>query len=172
MLDKNMEKALNTQINEELFSAYIYMSMAAYFDEINLPGCAHWMHAQVQEELLHAHKIYHYISERGGRPTFAAIKEPPAEWTSPLEAFKAALAHEEHITGCINTLVDKAIAASDHATKTFLDWFVAEQVEEEASSNAIVQQLQLVQNAPQGIFMIDRDLAARPLPLSPTVAKE
>jgi ferritin len=166
MLNQEMQDALNVQINEELYSAYLYSSMAAYFESINLAGCAAWMHAQTQEELLHAQKMYHYISERGGRVILEAIAKPQAEWDTPLAAFEAAAAHEQHITGCINTLVDKAIALSDHATKGFLDWFVSEQVEEEATVDAIVQQLKFVKDSPHALFMIDRELGTRMAPAS------
>jgi ferritin len=161
MISKKMEDALNGQIKEELYSAYLYLSMSAWFETINLKGFANWMRTQNQEEQMHAMKIFDYLNERGGKVKFQKVDEPPNEWEAPLEAFKAAYKHEQHITGCINDLVYKAIEEKDLATQIFLDWFVNEQVEEEASVDEIVQQLKLVGEKGQGIFMIDRELGKR-----------
>ena len=161
MINDTMQNAFNEQINAELFSAYLYRSMAAYFDHINLPGCAHWMKLQAEEEMSHADKFYHFLNERGGRVVLTAIDAPPTEWDSPLDAFAAAKAHEEYVTRRINDLVDNALETSDHASKIFLDWFVTEQVEEEAHADAIVQQLTLIKDSPQALFMLDRELGRR-----------
>ena len=133
MLDKKMEKAINDQINAETYSAYLYLSMSAYFESINLKGMAGWMRIQAQEELMHATKFYDYICERGGRVLLQEIAGPPTEWDSPLGVFLATAEHEHNVTMAINNLVNLAITTKDHATNNFLQWFVAEQVEEEAS---------------------------------------
>ena len=161
MLSKKMEKALNNQINAELYSAYLYLAMAADFESKNLKGCATWMRVQNQEETVHAMKLYDYVAEKGGRVTLRAIEEPPAKWKTPLEAFEAAYAHEQKVTALINGLVDTAIQERDHATNIMLQWFVTEQVEEEASADDIVQKLKLMAGAPGGLFMLDRELGQR-----------
>jgi ferritin len=161
MLKPEMEKALNEQINAELFSSYLYLSMATYFDSINLTGFSNWMKIQAQEELTHAAKLISFVSERGGRVRLAAIDAPPTEWDSPLAAFEATYEHEGKVTDLINKLVDLSLELSDHAANQFLQWFVAEQVEEEASADEIVQQLRLVKGEGQGLFMIDRELGQR-----------
>lgn len=161
MLSPKMEAALNNQINAEYYSSYLYLSMAAYFDSINLPGFANWMRIQNQEEMLHAMKFFDFVSERNGRVNLTAIDGPETEWESPVAAFEATLAHEQHVTALINKLVDLALAESDHATNNFLQWFVAEQVEEEATADGILQQLRLMKDAPGGLFMMDRELGQR-----------
>jgi ferritin len=161
MISKKIEEALNGQVNAELYSAYLYLSMESYFKSLNLDGFANWMRVQTQEEIMHAMKIYDFIDERGGRVTLKAIEGPPTQWESPLAVFEAAYAHEQKVTGLINGLVDLAIKEKDHATNTFLQWFVNEQVEEEASADAIVQQLKMMEDAPGGLFMLDRELAQR-----------
>lgn len=161
MLNDKMAKALNDQINAEAYSSYLYLSMAAYFESINLKGFANWMMVQAQEEDLHAMKFFDFVNERSGRVRLQAIKAPPHDWESPLAAFEAVYTHECHVTGLINKLVDLSLKLSDHATNNFLQWFVAEQVEEEASADAIVQQLKLIGTDGHGLFMIDRELANR-----------
>ena len=161
MISKKMEQALNDQINAELYSAYLYLSMVAYFESENLPGFATWMRAQTQEEIMHAMKMYDYVNERGGRVVLESIAEPPAKWESPLAAFEAAYKHEQLVTGRINDLVDLAIKEKDHAANTFLQWFVNEQVEEETSADAVVQQLKMAEGAPGTLFMIDREMGRR-----------
>jgi ferritin len=123
---------------------------------------AAWMQAQAQEEMVHAMKLYSYVHEARGRVTLAAIEGPPAEWASPLAVFEAALAHEQKVTSLIHKLVDLAIAEKDHATNIMLQWFVTEQVEEEASADAVVQQLQRLGDSPQGLALLDRELGQRP----------
>lgn len=161
MLNEKIEKALNDQINEELFSAYLYLSMSAWFETINLKGFANWMNVQNQEEQFHAMKIFNFINERGGTVKLQAIKEPQISWKSPLDAFEAAYKHEQHITGRINDLVHLAMDEKDRATQIFLEWFVTEQVEEEAAADEIIQNLKLVGDQGQGIFMLDRELGQR-----------
>lgn len=135
--------------------------MAAYFDAEDLPGFAHWMQVQFQEELGHARKFYGHINDRGGRVKLAAIEEPQAEWDSPLAAFQAAYQHEQHISGRINDLVDLAAEIDDHAANPILQWFVEEQIEEEASTDAVVKLLEKIQDSPHGLIMLDRQLAQR-----------
>jgi ferritin len=161
MLADKMESVLNNQVNAELYSAYLYLSMAAYFQSVDLPGFATWMRVQAQEEVVHAMKIYDFIGERGGRVTLTAIEEPPTEWDSPLAVFEQAYAHEQKVTGLINGLVDTAESLKDHATRSFLSWFVDEQVEEEASADAVVRRLKLAGESGSGLFMIDRELGQR-----------
>ncbi len=161
MISQEMREALNTQINEEMYSSYLYLQMAAGFASNNLPGFASWMNVQVQEETFHAMKLYNYIIERGGHVRLLAIAEPPAEWDSTLAAFEAALAHEQRISGCFDKLIALAKQQGDNATEIFLQWFVTEQVEEEAAADEIVQRIKLMGDAPGGIFMLDQQMAAR-----------
>lgn len=161
MISKNMQEALNEQINAELYSAYLYLSMVAYFESTNLPGFGNWMRVQTQEELTHAMKIYDYVNERGGRVALRAIAEPPAEWKSALDAFESAYKHEQKVTGLINSLVNVAIDEKDHAANTFLQWFVNEQVEEEKNADDIVQKLRLVADAPGAMYMLDNEMGQR-----------
>lgn len=161
MLSDKMQTTLNEQINEEMFSSYIYLAMAAYFEDLNMAGFAHWMRMQADEETIHAMKIYDYINERGGRVKLMAIKEPPQEWDSPLAAFEAALAHEQHISGCINKLVALARKENDFPTDSFLKWFVDEQVEEEDNVGQVVDDIRRVADVPAGLFMLDRELGVR-----------
>lgn len=161
MISDKMEKALNGQVNAEMYSAYLYLSMESYFKSLNLNGFANWMRVQTQEEMVHAMKIYEFINERGGRVTLKPIDGPPTKWESPMAVFEAVYAHEQKVTGLINQLVDLAIEEKDHATNTFLQWFVNEQVEEESSADEIVQQLKTMENAPGGMFMLDRELGRR-----------
>lgn len=162
MISKTMEAAFNKQINEELASAYIYAAMANYFDGVNLTGFSHWMRLQTDEELLHARKFRDHLIDRGGKVTLTEIAAPPNAWDSPLAAFEAAYKHECHISACIHKLSSQATSEQDHASHQFLEWFVAEQVEEEANADNIVQQLKLVEGAPGGLFLLDREMAKRP----------
>jgi len=161
MIGKKMEDALNSQINEELFSAYLYLSMAAYFHAEGLDGMASWMRLQAKEEVEHALKIFDHLVERGGKVTLKAIAEPQREWDSPLAAFRAAYEHERYITGKIHELVDLAQAERDHAAFQMLQWFVAEQVEEEDQTKKAVELLERVGPDGRGILMIDQRLGAR-----------
>lgn len=161
MMKSDLQKAFNKQINEELYSAYLYAAMVNYFESQNLIGISAWMKAQVVEELNHAHKLIAYLHERGATVKLTAIAEPDAVWKSPLAAFEAAYKHECHISDCINKLYSAALKQADHAAVSFLTWFVDEQVEEEATADAVVQQLKLAAGAPGALFMIDRELGAR-----------
>jgi len=164
MLKPKMEEALNGQVNEELFSAYLYASMVGYFESVNLKGFAHWMRMQVQEEQIHANKIGEFIMARGGRLKLRAVKEPQQDWAGARSVFEAASAHEQHITGCLNALSTLAISEQDHATRTFLEWFITEQVEEEANADNMVQQLKLAGDAPGALFLLDREAVTRSAP--------
>lgn len=161
MLSGKMQEALNSQINAELGSAYIYMAMAAYFESMDVPGFANWMEVQSKEELSHAQLLYRYVYERDGRVELSAIEGPPKEWKSLLDAFGEAYKHEQYISKRIHDLVDLARQEKDAATENFLQWFVKEQVEEEASAKAIIQQLKLVGDFGPGILMLDREMATR-----------
>jgi len=161
MLTENMQKALNGQLNAELYSSYLYLSMNAYFKSVNLDGFANWMHYQAQEELEHSLKFYDFILQRAGTVQLQQIDAPPSEWSSPLAVFEATLEHEQKVTGLINGLVDVAHEERDHATNIFLQWFVSEQVEEEENVGGVLEQLKLMGDANGGLFMIDRELAKR-----------
>lgn len=164
MLSEKMQDALNQQLNAELYSGYMYLSMSSYFKSISLDGFAAWMHAQAQEELLHGMKFYDFIIQRGGRALLAQVDAPPLDWESPLAVFEATLAHEQKVTGLINDLVEVAISERDHATNIFLQWFVTEQVEEEENVGGVLEQLKLMGEATGGLFMIDRELGQRGAP--------
>ena len=161
MINKKMQDALNEQVNAEFYSAYLYLSMAAYFESTSLPGFATWMRVQTQEELLHGMKIYDYVNERGGRVILKSIGEPQAEWKSPLAAFEAAYGHEQKVTGLINGLVNLANEEKDIAANTFLQWFVDEQVEEEESAETVVNKLKLAADASDGMNMLDNEMGQR-----------
>ncbi len=161
MLSEKMQDAINGQLNAELYSSYLYLSMNAYFKSINLDGFANWMYYQAQEELAHAMKFYDFINQRGGRVSLLKIEAPPYQWDSPRAVFEATLEHERKVTGLINELVELALAEHDHATNIFLQWFVSEQVEEEENVGGVLEQLKLMGEAKGGLFMIDRELAKR-----------
>ena len=161
MLNKKMQEAINSQINAEIYSSYLYLSMSAYFESINLSGFASWMRAQAQEEMVHAMKFYDYVNERGGRVILGPIDAPPSEWESAVAVFDATYKHEQKVTGLINDLVDLAIEEKDHATNNLLQWFVSEQVEEEASASGVLNKAKLTGDAPGGLFMLDQELGAR-----------
>ncbi len=161
MLTGRMVGELNEQMNAELYSAYLYVGMAAWFDAEGLSGMGAWMRAQAQEETFHAFKFYHYIDERGGRVQLSAIEEPPAEWDSPLAVFRHVAEHEANVTSLINGLVDSAEEEHDHATRAFLQWFVSEQIEEEASADEIVTRLERIGDSGNGLVMLDRELGQR-----------
>ena len=171
MISKKMEAAFNEQVAAEFYSAHLYLSMSAYLESIDLPGFANWMRVQYQEEVTHAEKIFDYVIERDGRAVSKAWDAPPAEWKSALDVFETAYAHEQKVTGLINDLMDLAFSEKDHAANIFLQWFVNEQVEEEASAKAIVQQLKLLGDSKGGLFQIDRELGRRVF-TPPTAAVE
>ena len=161
MLNNDMGKVLNAQVNAEMYSAYLYLSMSAYFQSKSLGGFASWMRVQAQEEMVHAMKLYDFINERGGRVILELIEAPPTEWDSPLATMEAVYEHEQKVTGLINDLVELALEKHDHATNIFLQWFVSEQVEEEDSANDVVEKIKLMGDARGGLFMLDRELGQR-----------
>lgn len=161
MVNEKIRKAFNEQINHELFSAYLYYSMAAYFHSIGLDGMAQWMRVQVLEELTHAQKFFDHIVERDGKVELGAIEKPQVEWKSPLDAFQAAYKHEQFITGKINELMKLSQEENDYASQSMLQWFVDEQVEEEASTSKIANQLEMVGDNPNALLMLDKELGTR-----------
>lgn len=163
MQNEKMVVALNSQINAELYSAYLYLSMAAYFESVNLPGFANWMEIQGQEETGHAMKIYQFMNSRSWRVKLLEIAKPQAEWQSPVAVIREVLAHEQKVTALINNLVDIAIETKDHAVHSFLNWFVNEQVEEEANANDILHKLTLVGDNSGLLLMLDKELGSRTL---------
>ena len=160
-LSKTMQDAINKQINEELASAYIYLSMAAYCESINLPGFAKWMRAQTNEEMEHAMKFFNFVQSRGGRVVLEAIEKPPVEFDGPVDVFEKTLAHEQYITGCIHNLYGMAVKENDYASLSTLQWFVDEQVEEEETAGGILETLKMAGDSAQGLLMMDRYLAQR-----------
>ena len=161
MIGKKMQDAINEQIKEELGSAYLYLSMEAFFSSKGLDGMAHWMRCQTQEEMMHAMKLYDSVVERDGRVELLALDKPQMDWKSPLAAFQAAYKHEQFITDRINGLVSLANKENDNASAIMLHWFVTEQVEEEASTSKVAQDLEIAGDSGQGILMLDRELGAR-----------
>lgn len=161
MISEKMLKALNDQLNAEYFSSYLYLAMAAYFESENLPGFAHWMRLQSQEELEHAMKFFEHILDRGAKVSLQPLDAPPSEWTSPLAAFEAAYQHEKMIAGRIHDLANLAIAEGDHASNIFLHWFVTEQVEEEKSTDEVVQILKKIGDSGGGLYQLDHRLGQR-----------
>lgn len=161
MIKPEIEKALQQHINEEFYSAYLYLSMSGYFEHNDLPGFAHWMFAQYREEVAHAVKSYRYLLDRGGKVALQAIAQPPSEWNSPLHVFEETLKHEEGVTERINKLVDLAISQSDHATNNLLQWYVTEQVEEESTVSTIMAQLRRIEGSKDGLFLMDKELGTR-----------
>ena len=161
MISKNLEEAINKQINRELYSSYLYLSMAAYFDSKGLAGFSNWMQVQVKEENFHAMKFYSFLVERGGRVKLLDIEAPPLEWDSPLVVFEYTYEHETKVTTLINNLMTLATEEKDYATIAELQWFVSEQVEEESSASAIVDKLKIIGNDGRGIFMLDAELGTR-----------
>ena len=161
MLSDPMTGALNKQVNAEMYSAYLYQSMATWALDQGLNGLANWMDCQAKEEMVHAFKLYNFIAERGGRVLLTVIDGPPTDWGSPVAVAEHVLAHEQKVTGLINGLVDLAIEEKDHVTRSFLNWFVDEQVEEEGSAAEILNRLKLAADSPGGMLMIDRELGTR-----------
>jgi ferritin len=164
MIGKKMESALNEQVNREFYSAYLYMSMSAFSERIGLKGFANWFMVQYHEEMLHAMKLYEYISRQGGKVKLMSLQEPPSDFESPLDLFEKTLAHERFITKSINDLVDLAVAERDHASQIFLQWYVTEQIEEEENDNDIIAKLKLVGTGTEnnnGLFLLDKELGAR-----------
>ncbi|PKL93006.1 MAG: ferritin [Candidatus Goldiibacteriota bacterium HGW-Goldbacteria-1] len=156
-----MEEAINKQVNAEIYSAYLYLSMSAKCTEVNLKGFANWFYVQAQEEMTHAMKFYRFILERSGHAVFPAVEKVRDDWKSPLEMFEAAYAHEQKVTALINNLMDIAITEKDHASASMLKWFIDEQVEEEANSSELADKLKLIGDSKDALFMIDKELSLR-----------
>jgi len=161
MMSKKMQDALNAQINAEWYSSYLYLAMCSYFTSVNLVGMATWMRVQTQEEMFHGIKMYDFVNARGGRALLQAIEQPPAEWDSPLAVFENSLAHEKKVTTLINNLIDLSMTEKDHATTIFLQWYVTEQVEEEANASGIVSKLKMIGHDASSLFALDQELGQR-----------
>lgn len=161
MLAQSVQDKMNDQIKHELYSAYFYLSMAAYLESNSLPGAARWMRVQAQEELEHAMKFFDHIHDRGGRVTLQAIDQPPTQFNGLLDVFEKTLEHERKVTSLINDLYALAVQEKDYASQTFLQWFVDEQVEEEKNAELIVQQVKMIGEHRSALFMLDRHLGER-----------
>ncbi|MFA4877705.1 MAG: ferritin [Methanoregula sp.] len=161
MLSRTMEDALNTQVNREFYSAYLYLAMSAYFETVSMKGFAHWLRIQSKEEREHGEKIYDYIIARGGKVNLGAIEAPKTKWSSAGKVFEEVYAHEQKVTAMINSLVDQAIKEKDHASFEMLQWFVKEQVEEEANASEILAQIKIVGDVPGHLFYLDHHLGKR-----------
>lgn len=161
MISRAMEKAFNEQLAAETYSAYLYWSMSAALEDMQLPGFAHWMRVQAQEEMGHALKFYHHLVERGGRVKLGPIDGPPTEWDSLGKLFEEVLKHERHITSLIHQLVETAAREKDYAGGVFLQWFVNEQVEEESAAEVILSKIKRVQDSHGGLYMLDKEMGQR-----------
>jgi len=161
MIGKTMQDAMNEQINKELFSSYLYLSMVAHFESKNLAGFAHWMRIQEAEEREHAMKFYEFIIERGGQVVLKAIEAPATEWNSNLELFREVATHEARVTASINALYELALAEKDYPAQVMLQWFINEQVEEEKNAAEIVANLELIEERGTAVLMLDHRLAKR-----------
>ncbi len=161
MISKTMQDAINAQIRAEMYSSNLYLAMAASAESMNLKGLAHWMRLQSQEELGHASKFFDYVVERGGRAIVGAIDEPPQAWQTPRAMFEQALSHERHVSSLINGLYEMALDEKDYATQSMLQWFISEQVEEEAAASQYVEKLKMIGDSSNAIFMVDKELGKR-----------
>lgn len=161
MLNKNIDAAFNEQINKEFFSSYLYLSMASDLEEKNLKGFAHWMKIQAEEELLHALKLFDYIHERAGRVILEAVKKPPSHWKTPIDIFENAYNHEVGITKSINALLELSEKEKDPASSAFLQWYIEEQVEEEANALEVLNKLKLIKDSSSALYMLDNELGSR-----------
>ncbi|WP_136806134.1 ferritin [Desulfosediminicola flagellatus] len=161
MITPKMSDAINAQINAEMFSSYLYLSMSAWFSRTGLPGFSSWMRAQAKEEDFHAQKMFDYLLERGGKVELEAIDKPEINWESPLKVIEAVADHEAKVTSLINELVNCALDERDHASNIFLQWFVSEQVEEEASVGEVLDRMRLVGNDSAGMFAMDMEMSKR-----------
>lgn len=160
-MKKEIEQELNKQLNRELYSAYLYLSMAAYFESLSLKGFAHWLKIQAKEEVGHAMKFFEFINERNSRVALEAIDKPKIEWSSPVEAFKDVYEHEQKVTSYIHQLLELAISEKDYAAQNFLQWFVSEQVEEESQSLEILNKVEFTKNSVGGLLALDHQLGKR-----------
>jgi ferritin len=170
MIKQRVQDALNEQINVEIYSSYMYFSMASWFDSISLDGFSHWLRVQALEELTHVQKFSGFLTERSGRALMTAVDAPPTDWASPLACFEEVYDHECKVTELINRLMDVALEERDHATVSFLQWFVDEQIEEEANTDAVVQKLKMVEGNRGGLFMLDREMDTRTFVMPPELA--
>jgi ferritin len=161
MLSKAMQDAINEQIKNELYSAYLYLAMAAYSEANSLPGFAHWLRVQSDEEVAHAMKFFDFVNERGGRVVLHAIDQPPVEFESPVEIFEQTLNHERKVTGMIHHLYELALEEKDYPAQVMLHWFIDEQVEEESNATQILDTLKMIGDKGQALVMLDRELAKR-----------
>ncbi|HWQ80869.1 MAG TPA: ferritin [Ignavibacteria bacterium] len=161
MISKKLQDAINSQINKELYSAYFYLAMSAYCKTKDLDGFANFFYVQYQEETFHAMKFYNYLLDRGGDVVLTKIDTPPADFKSPLDVFEKTLEHEQFVTKSINDLLDLSIKENDHASASFLKWYVDEQVEEEATVSRLVNRMKLVGDNVGGLFIVDSELKAR-----------
>lgn len=161
MISKKMSEAVNDQLNFELYSSYIYASMASWFKSQNLEGFANWMNIQVKEELDHANRFYDFLHSCGADVVLEAIPKPQNSWKGIVDVFEETLAHEGKVTGRINKLIDLALSERDHATNARLQWFITEQVEEEASVLSVLQQVRMIKESPEALILMDRELAQR-----------
>lgn len=161
MLDSDMQDAINTQIRNEYYSSYLYLSMSAYCESRNFPGCASWLRRQSEEELVHAMKLFDYMADRGARVVLESIDQPPSEFGALLEVFEEVLEHEREVTGMINSLYDLAVSQNDHATAVALHWFIEEQVEEEKSAEEVVEKLKLASDNGAALMILDAELGSR-----------
>lgn len=161
MFTKKVQDAINEQINAELYSSYLYLSMGAHFETVNLPGFANWMKVQSQEEYGHGMKFFHFVNERSGKVVLEAIAKPPAEFKTPLDIMKKVLEHEKKVTAMIEALYELALKEKDYPTQVMLQWFIAEQVEEEKNATDIIELLKSIGDSPAGMAMVDAKLGAR-----------
>ena len=161
MINQKMEQAINDQIQKELYSSYLYLAMSAYSETQNLKGFAHWLKLQHDEEKEHAMKLVDYLLERGGKVAYQALEAPPAEFGTPIEVFEQVLAHELYITDSIHKLYELAVAEKDIAAQIFLQWFVTEQVEEEANVTEVLEKLKMIGDKSSGILYMDKAMAKR-----------
>ena len=161
MLNSTVQNAINEQIKNELYSAYLYLSMSAHFEAANLPGIAKWMRIQSNEEVAHAMKFFDYVNDRGGRVTLKAIDQPPSEWSTALAVFEQVLEHEQKVTGMIHSLFALATKENDYPTQVLLHWYIDEQVEEEKNASVIVEQIRMIGDHPNALLMLDHRLGKR-----------
>ncbi len=160
-MNEKLEKAFNNQINKEFYSEYLYLSMLAYFERMNLQGFKNWMNVQMQEEHAHAMGMFNYLHERGGKVVLQAIDQPQTDWASPVELFEHVLEHEKYVTSLINELMDVAEEVKDRAAISFIDWYLKEQVEEESNVSNVLKTLKLICNDTNCLYMYDKELATR-----------
>ena len=161
MFSKAIHDVMNKQINHELFSSYLYLSMAAHFEKEGLPGFAKWMIAQSDEEREHAMKFYEYIYDRGGSVVLEAIAKPQAEFKKPLDVMMQVLEHERKVTALITSIYELALKENDYPSQVMLQWFVTEQVEEEKAAAQVIDRLKKVGDAPSMLLMLDAQMGAR-----------